>query len=172
MSDVIYLRPMDPPITAEEVLRSVDYVDGCFNLHRVDWVHSFLSADGGRLMCWYQAPDAESARLALRDIGSDMRAVWPCRVLGGVAPQSPEVSRAGVLAEVSLGDGYDGGDDEIERRLGLGDDDSACRFAFLTNRRDRLICLLEGEAPDGARDFLGQAGLVPADAWSCTVVTP
>ena len=172
MSDVIYLRPMDPPVTAEEVLRSVDYVDGCFNLHRVDWVHSFLSADGGRLMCWYQAPDAESARLALRDIGSDMNAVWPCRVLGGVAPRAPEVSRVGVLAAVSLGDGYGGSDDELEQSLGLGNGTTACRFAFLTNRRDRLICLLEAGAPEEARDTLAQAALAPAEAWACTVVTP
>src|SRR5690606_23090864 len=128
---VIYLRPMDPPVTAEDVLRSIDYVDGCFNLHRVDWVHSFLSADGGRLMCWYQAPDAESARLALRDIGSDMSAVWPCRLLGGVTPRDPAVSWVGVLEELTPGDGYDGSDDDIAQRLGLGDDASACRYAFL-----------------------------------------
>ena len=34
------------------------------------------------MLCWYQAPDAESARIALRDMGADTSLVWS----GSIAP--------------------------------------------------------------------------------------
>ena len=90
MSDVFYLRPIDPPISPGDVHRMAQHAGGCFDLHRVDWKQSFLAADGGRMLCWYVAPDAESARLALRQLGSNMNAVWPGRVIGeGAEPSYP-----------------------------------------------------------------------------------
>jgi hypothetical protein len=175
MSDVFYLRAMDPPATRETVLESRDYAGGCFDLHRVNWVHSFLAADGGRMLCWYLAPDAESARLALRELGSDMSAVWPGHVLGGVEARDAAVSQVDVLAEVPLGESYEGDDEELLQRLGsatTADGTVAFRFAFVASRRDRMVCLFDAGDAETARVALEKAGL-PAEAiWPCTVVTP
>jgi hypothetical protein len=87
MTDVFYLRPMDPPVKPEDLQGMVEYAAGCFNLHHVDWKHSFLSTDGRRMLCWYRAPDAESARLALRELGSNLHAVWAGKVSGDIDSQ-------------------------------------------------------------------------------------
>ena len=72
MSDVFYLRPIAPPTTPAGVIEMSKHAGGCFGLHRVDWVRSFLRSDGARMLCWYRAPDAESVRIALRQLGADV----------------------------------------------------------------------------------------------------
>src|SRR5262245_63661379 len=72
MSDVFYLRPITPPTNPAGVIEMSKHAGGCFGLHRVDWVRSFLSSDGARMLCWYRAPDAESVRIALRQLGADV----------------------------------------------------------------------------------------------------
>src|SRR5690606_28898722 len=81
MSDVFYLRSIDPPITPEDVVLTAD-AGGCFDMHRVTWKQSFLSADGARMLCWYEAPDTESARIALRQLQANLEGVWPGTVAG------------------------------------------------------------------------------------------
>ena len=97
MSDVFYLRPISPPATGEQVLAMAASAGGCFELHRVDWLHSFLARTGDRMLCWYRAPDAESARLALRDLGSDMSAVWRGQALAET--DSIDIDRVNLLTE-------------------------------------------------------------------------
>jgi hypothetical protein len=60
--------------------RMLEQVDmGCFQLHRVRLVRSHLSMDGLRMICLYQAPDAESVRLAQRRAGLPPDRVWAVR---------------------------------------------------------------------------------------------
>jgi hypothetical protein len=33
------------------------------------------------MMCWYRAPDAESVRIALRQLGADLAGVHPISIL-------------------------------------------------------------------------------------------
>lgn len=97
MSDVFYLRPVNPPARLEDLPAMAAQAQGCFGLHRVDWEMSFLSLDGSEMLCWYRAPDAESARIALRQLGSDMAGVWPGRWEPPVDGRAREA-----LAEVSV----------------------------------------------------------------------
>jgi hypothetical protein len=76
MSDVFYLRAMHPPVDPAELSAMAEQAESCFSLHRVDWKLSFVALDGSEMLCWYRAPDAESARSALRQAGSDMGGVW------------------------------------------------------------------------------------------------
>lgn len=172
MSDVFYLRSVDPPATPEAVLEHGQQAGGCFDLHHVEWTHSFVSADGRRMLCWYRAPDAESARLALRELGSDMSGVWPGRVIGGVEPRDAAVADAEVLAELTLADATTNEEkllDAIRRALPAN---AELKFGFLSNRRDRIVCLLRRAGPDAVRSALDGGGFSGAAAWSCTVVTP
>lgn len=214
MTDVFYLRPMDPPVTPESTLASGERAGGCFGLHRVAWMHSFLSEDGGRMLCWYRAPDAESARIALRELGADPGGVWPGRVLGEVEPGHPAVSRVNVLVELPFDrasdlpidaashlrlagashlpiagasdlpiDGashlqLDGAshlpreDSLLERMRRATEGRAEVAFAFLSNRRDRLVGLLEGADSQAVASALARDGFAAARAWNCQVVTP
>lgn len=170
MTDVFYLRPVDPPINLEDLPGMIQYAAGCFDLHHVDWKHSFLSADGRRMLCWYQAPDAESARLALRELGSNLHAVWAGKVTGEGA-KSPSISTANLLAEVLF-------------TTPLSTDDLASHVAaverqgvtvvrgILSNRRTQWIGLLKAQDEQAARSALERAGLSAELVWPCTAVTP
>jgi hypothetical protein len=57
-----------------------DEVDmGCFRLHRVRLLRSYLAADRLRMVCVYQALDAESVRLAQRHAGLPPDRILPVR---------------------------------------------------------------------------------------------
>jgi Protein of unknown function (DUF4242) len=60
-----------------QMLEDVDV--GCFRLHRVRLVRSQLSMDRLRMVCLYQAPDAESVRLVQRAAGLPPDRVWAVR---------------------------------------------------------------------------------------------
>ena len=101
MSDVFYLRSIDPPITPADVTEDAG---GCFDMHRVSWKRSFLAADGGRTLCWHQAPDTESARHALRQLNASLEGVWPgCVIDGGDAAVSA-LNDVNFVAEITLPD--------------------------------------------------------------------
>lgn len=57
-----------------EVMEAVDM--GCFKLHRVRMLRSYLSLDGLRMVSLYEAPDAESVRVAQRQAGLPPDRVW------------------------------------------------------------------------------------------------
>lgn len=135
MSDVFYLRPVAPPITPADVQGMAQHAGGCFDLHGVTWEHSFLSADGGRMLCWYRAPDAESARLALRELGSNMNAVRAGTVTGE-GPRSAPLAAANVVAEI-LGLGLHGGHTAAQPGL-----ESLLLLAMRQARNGRLSRLL------------------------------
>jgi hypothetical protein len=42
----------------------------------VTHTHSFFSLDGKRMLCFYDAPDAEAVRIAQREAAMPASAVW------------------------------------------------------------------------------------------------
>jgi hypothetical protein len=42
----------------------------------VSHTHSFFSLDGKRMLCFYEAPDAEAVRVAQREAALPVEAVW------------------------------------------------------------------------------------------------
>ena len=57
-----------------ELMVEVDM--GCFKLHRVRLLRSYLSLDRLRMFSLYEAPDAESVRIAQRQAGLPPDRVW------------------------------------------------------------------------------------------------
>lgn len=48
----------------------------CLQLHGARWQASFLACENNRVLCHFQAPDAESVRLALRTAAVEYDALW------------------------------------------------------------------------------------------------
>ena len=118
MSDVFYLRNMGTAIAPADIDEMLQHAGGCFDLHRVTWYRSFLAADGDRMLCWYQSPDAESVRMAMRDLGSDLSLVWPGQVSGPTVAPPPgwsEVRAVLEIGEATDGDGASSGPDTRAR---------------------------------------------------------
>ena len=61
-------------------MASLDEPDfGCLTIHRVRTLRSYLSSDGRRMVCVYQAPDVESVRVAKQKAGVPATRLWAAR---------------------------------------------------------------------------------------------
>ena len=52
----------------------------CYQLHGVRFLQSFYSADGRRMICLYEAPDAEAVRTVNRQSGVPFERAWTAAV--------------------------------------------------------------------------------------------
>jgi hypothetical protein len=64
MEIVVVERTFEEPITFEEIQRAENATSWCLEINRVKFLHTYLSSDGKRMICVYEAPDAESVRRA------------------------------------------------------------------------------------------------------------
>jgi hypothetical protein len=74
--NVIVERSFAEPIAFERAHALEEAKGWCLEQHRVQWARSYFSTDGRRSLCFYQAPDAESVRLAQHQAGLPFNAVW------------------------------------------------------------------------------------------------
>jgi hypothetical protein len=68
------------PLSDEELGVMATRLDPCLDVRNGAWVRSSLSADRQRMVCEFEAPDAESVREALRSAGLAFERVWPATV--------------------------------------------------------------------------------------------
>ena len=73
---VVVERRFDHPALIEELQAIEDSGAWCLDEHGVRFLHTYLSLDGTRMVCVYRAPDAESVRLAQRQIGLPVERAW------------------------------------------------------------------------------------------------
>ena len=67
MTRVIVERSYIEPLTDAALAAMQQSVEPCLSRHGVRWLNCRLSADRLRMVCEYEAPDAESVRIAQRD---------------------------------------------------------------------------------------------------------
>jgi hypothetical protein len=173
MSDVFYLRPVDPPIAPADLEAMSRYAEGCFDLHRVDWLQSFLATDGRRMLCWYRAPDAESARLALRQLGSDMNAVWPGAIIGD-HESGPPLSDAGMLAEFYFEkpQSADAVAAKVNDTAMFGRHGVTFVRGFVSTCGTRMACVFQSPGEAQLRTALEAVGWSPQAVWACIPLSP
>ena len=79
LANVVVERAFSEPVNVESLQAIEDAGALCMELHRVTFLRTFFSLDSRRMLCLYQAPDAESVRLAQRQAGMPLERVWACR---------------------------------------------------------------------------------------------
>ena len=104
MSEIILERIFDVPTTPREVLDGLKFSGGCFDLHRVEWNVSYLGLDGLRMVCHFSAPDMESTRIALRQLGQDTSRLWNASRHDAPGAGAAEIVAANVIVERSFAD--------------------------------------------------------------------
>jgi hypothetical protein len=78
-ANVLVSRKFDQPVAIETIQALEEAGASCLEIHRVKWIRTYFSADRRRMVCLYQAPDAESVRLAQREAGMPVERVWAFR---------------------------------------------------------------------------------------------
>ena len=74
--NVIVERSFEDPVEMAEIQAIEDAGASCLQTHNVTFSHTFFSLDRKRMMCFYQAPDAEAVRVAQRQIHMPVDRVW------------------------------------------------------------------------------------------------
>jgi len=169
MTDVFLERDFDPALDRAGLITMVLESSSCFGIHRVKWQGSYLSADGGKMVCWFSAPDMESARIAIRETDPTARNLWHGHVVNGAGIVDADIPRANVIvvrnfdAPVTLQEIQDIEDAGIACL-----DTRNVRFirTYFSTEKTRMICLYEAPDAESVRQAQREAGVPFDDAWS------
>jgi Protein of unknown function (DUF4242) len=80
MARVIVETEFDPPLSQEQHDAQAERSEPCLEAYGIRWLHTFLSSDRRRMVCEFEADDAEAVRSALRSAGIGFLRVWLAEV--------------------------------------------------------------------------------------------
>lgn len=179
MTFAILERDFDTPMAPSDFGEMASRSMGCFELHRVDWQYSMLAAGGQRLVCWFECPDMDSARIALRSEDGDISDIWPGKIIrqeawpGTVhdAPGMDEdaISGANVLVERRFDEPV-----TAEEIQAIEDAGAKCLEmrnvlflrTFCSLDRKRMLCLYKSPDAESVRQAQREAGMPVENVWS------
>ncbi len=175
MTDLILVRDFDPAVTVDDVLAMAKENSNCFGLYRVNWNQSFLASDGGRMICWLDAPDAESARMAFRqteiEVGETWPGeTWPASVHDSAVAGAPGLADANVLVERRWDQPV-----ELEDIQAVEDAGAGCLAShrvkfirtFFSTDRTHMVCLYQAPDAEAVRVAQRKAGMPVDRIWAC-----
>ena len=144
-------------------------------MHRVNWEESFLSADGQKLFCHFSAPDAESVRIALRQLDADMRVHWP-----GTIHKAPDVSAENILGANVVVNRSFADPVELQDLQAIEDANIHClethrvRFmrSFFSIDKKRMVCFYSAPDAESVRIAQRQATMPLDSVWACRRLSP
>lgn len=76
MAKLVIEQRFETPMSTEAIDALARQVDPCLNEHGALWMRSYLSADRKRMICEFEAADAESVRASYRAAGVAFEACW------------------------------------------------------------------------------------------------
>jgi hypothetical protein len=79
---VVVVRQFAEPTTPADLQALEDASGWCLDAHGVRFLRSFCARDQHRMLCLYQAPDAESVRLAQQQARMPLEDVWSYEFVG------------------------------------------------------------------------------------------
>jgi len=85
--NVVVERSFSEPVRLADIQAIEDAGAGCLETHRVKFARTYFSKDQKRMLCFYEAPDAESVRVAQREASMPVDAVWAGTMI--IPPSSP-----------------------------------------------------------------------------------
>ena len=175
MTDMFLERKYDPPLGPEDILELVAASSGCLDMHRVEWHGSCLSNDGRKLLCWYRAPDMESARVAMRQLNVDLSTLWRGTVHDAPGVGEKEIAAANVLVERKFDQSIPLQQIQDIEDAGIGCLESRnVRFirTFFSADQKRMICLYVAPDAESVRQAQREAGVPFTEAWTFQAVDP
>jgi hypothetical protein len=81
MVRVLVEKIFDPPITQEQWNQDIARGIPCHSAHDVRWIRSMMAHDRSRVICEFDAPDAETVRRSFRKVGLPFARIWTIDIL-------------------------------------------------------------------------------------------
>jgi hypothetical protein len=76
MAVLVLEQSFDPPVTNEQLNEAARRFDRCLEAHGARWMRSYVSKDRKRMICEFEAPDAEQVRASARSAGVPFDDCW------------------------------------------------------------------------------------------------
>jgi len=86
-ANVLVERSFREPVQLAAIQEREDAHAWCLEARHVTFVRTFFSLDRLRMICFYQAPDAESVRVAQRQAGLPLDSVWSFNAISAPASE-------------------------------------------------------------------------------------
>lgn len=80
MAVLVLEQTFEVPISAEELNDAARRVDRCLEAHGARWMRTYLSLDHKRMICEFDAADAEQVRASYRSAGVSFERCWTAMV--------------------------------------------------------------------------------------------
>jgi len=80
MARIVMEQSFERPMSDEELSESAKRLDPCLDIRDGTWARSYVSSDRRRMICEFEAPDAEAVREALRTSGTPFDRVWAAQM--------------------------------------------------------------------------------------------
>ena len=81
MSRIIVERNFDTPQSDADMAKVADRERPCLGIYNVQWKRSLLSNDRLRMVCEYEAADAETVRKVQREARAQFDHIWGAQVI-------------------------------------------------------------------------------------------
>jgi len=81
MAIVVVERSFGEPVQFDEIQAIADRGAWCLEMYGVRFVRSFFSTDRRRMICLYEAQDADSVRETQRKAGVPFERVWAASII-------------------------------------------------------------------------------------------
>jgi Protein of unknown function (DUF4242) len=170
MSVVLVERAFPQPVAFEDIQAIEDRGAGCLEAHGVRFLRSYFSRDRRRMICLYEAPDADSVRLAQEKAGVPFEKAWTARI---VRHRADEPDGQAILVERTLPKPLDEAairDAAVRGAWCL--EERGCRSlrSYLSSDGHRVVCVFAGPDAESVREAQKQIGMPFDGAWPATVV--
>ena len=86
MAILVLEQTFENPVSPEELSDAARRVDKCLEAHGARWMRSYLSQDRKRMICEFEAADAEQVRSSYRSAGVSFERCWTAEVFSREVP--------------------------------------------------------------------------------------
>ena len=172
MSTVVVERAFAEPVAFEEIQAIEERGAWCLDAHGVRFLRTYFARDRRRMICLYEAPDAESVRLAQEKAGVPFERAWAARV---VRHPADEPAGDAVVIERTLPQPMDeSAIRDAARRGAWCLEQHGCRtvWSYLSSDGRRAVCVFAGPDTESVRQAQKQSGMPYEAAWPATVHEP
>ncbi len=86
MAVLVLEQTFESPVSTEELNESAKRFDTCLVAHGARWMRSDVSQDRKRMICEFEAADAEAVRESARSAGIPFDRCWPAVLYARESP--------------------------------------------------------------------------------------
>lgn len=169
MSEVFLERTFAQAINVDTVRQMAEQLYSCLDIYNAAWRQSYLSSDGSKLYCHFQAPDAEAVRNLLHYNNNDFNVVWQAEY-----HDTGKGDDMNVVVERNWNEPV-----RLEDIAAIEEDHAWCLDTrnvtylrtYFSSDHKRMICMYRAPDAESVRQAQHEAGMPFDDVWSFTHLT-